>query len=282
MGTSKQPIAIFDSGVGGLTVVKAIMARLPEEDLVYFGDTARIPYGTKSSRTITRFARQDCGFLLRFDPKLVVVACNSASAAAMPALQHEVEVPTLGVIRPGARRAVEVAKGRPIGIIATEATIASRSYHEAILAIDGEARLLERACPLLVPMVEEGRDAHDPLVRAVLKEYLAEMKSASPGVVVLGCTHYPLIREAIGRQFDGEVALVDSATETAKEVAALLSDLELATRVHSPGEQRYFVSDNPQRFASTGERFLGRRLTEVELVSPDEFFQTEAAEAQPA
>ena len=278
MAAKKQPIGIFDSGVGGLTVVKAILERLPEENIVYFGDTARIPYGTKSSRTIGRFARQDCEFLRRFDPKLVVVACNSASAAAMPTLQHEAEVPCVGVIRPGARRAVEVAKGRPIGIIATEATIASRSYHEAILAIDPQSRLLERACPLLVPMVEEGRDSHDPLVRSVLKEYLAEMKIASPGVLVLGCTHYPLLREAISCTFDGEITLVDSAMETAKEVAAVLAELELATNVHSPGEQRYFVSDNPQRFAATGQRFLGRRLAEVELVSPDTFFQTETVE----
>ena len=266
-----QPIGIFDSGLGGLTVVRAIQRRLPAESLVYFGDTARVPYGIKSGRTVARFAVEDCEFLCRFDPKFIVVACNTASAAAMPVLKERFRQPMMGVIEPGARVAAAVSDGRPIGIIATESTIASGAYRRAILAHLPSARLVEKACPLLVPLVEEGRDPHDRLVRAVLEEYLAPLAEAKVGSVVLGCTHYPLLAEAMAEVLGPDVVLVDSAEAVAEEVARLLAGRNLLAEA-GQAEARFFVSDNPERFQAVGRRFLGQDIAAVSLVSPDEFF----------
>jgi len=275
-----QPIGIFDSGLGGLTVVRAIRRRLPAESLVYFGDTARVPYGIKSGRTVARFAVEDCEFLCRFDPKFIVVACNTASAAAMPVLKERFRQPMTGVIEPGARVAAAASDGRPIGVIATESTIASGAYRRAILSHLPSARLVEKACPLLVPLVEEGRDPHDRLVRAALEEYLAPLAEAKVGSVVLGCTHYPLLAEAMADVLGPDVVLVDSAEAVAEEVAHRLagrpskasgsSDNLLAPS--GPAEARFFVSDNPERFQAVGRRFLGQTIAAVSLVSPDEFF----------
>ena len=266
-----QPIGIFDSGLGGLTVVRAIRRRLPFESLVYFGDTARVPYGIKSGRTVARFAVEDCEFLCRFDPKFIVVACNTASAAAMPVLKERFRQPMMGVIEPGARVAAAASDGRPIGVIATESTIASGAYRRAILAHLPSARLVEKACPLLVPLVEEGRDPHDRLVRAVLEEYLAPLVEAKVGSVVLGCTHYPLLKEAMAEVLGPDVVLVDSAEAVAEEVARLLAGRNLLAPA-GPAEARFFVSDNPERFQAVGRRFLGQDIAAVSLVSPDEFF----------
>ncbi|MBE3068930.1 MAG: glutamate racemase, partial [Planctomycetes bacterium] len=218
-----RPIGIFDSGLGGLTVVRAIRRRLPAEAIVYFGDTARVPYGIKSGRTVARFAAEDCEFLLRHDPKCIVAACNTASAAAIPALQKRFDVPICGVIEPGATAAVRAAGGRPIGILATEGTIASGAYRRAIHARLPGAVLVEKACPLLVPLVEEGRTPADPIVRAVLAEYLGPMRAAGVGTVVLWCTHYPLVRDAIAEVLGPGVTLVDSATAVAEDVASRLA-----------------------------------------------------------
>jgi len=266
-----QPIGIFDSGLGGLTVVRAIRRRLPAESLVYFGDTARVPYGIKSGRTVARFAVEDCEFLCRFDPKFIVVACNTASAAAMPVLGDRFRQPLVGVIEPGARVAAASSDGRPIGVIATESTIASGAYRRAILSHLPSARLVEKACPLLVPLVEEGRDPHDRLVRAVLEEYLAPLVEAKVGSVVLGCTHYPLLAEAMAEVLGPDVVLVDSAEAVAEEVARLLAGRNLLAEA-GPAGMRFFVSDNPERFQAIGRRFLGEAVAEVSLVSPDEFF----------
>jgi glutamate racemase len=266
-----QPIGIFDSGLGGLTVVRAIQRRLPAESLVYFGDTARVPYGIKSGRTVARFAVEDCEFLCRFDPKFIVVACNTASAAAMPVLKERFRQPMMGVIEPGARVAAAASDGQPIGVIATESTIASGAYRRAILAHLPSARLVEKACPLLVPLVEEGRDPHDRLVRAALEEYLAPLVEAKVGSVVLGCTHYPLLAEAMAEVLGPDVVLVDSAEAVAEEVARLLAGRNLLAPA-GPAEARFFVSDNPERFQAVGRRFLGQDIAAVSLVSPDEFF----------
>lgn len=266
-----RPIGIFDSGLGGLTVVRAVRRRLPDESIVYFGDTARVPYGIKSGETVTRFAVEDCDFLCRHDPKLIVAACNTASAAAIPALSRRFDIPICGVIEPGAREAVRAAGGRPIGIIATEATIASGAYRRAIWALAPEAAIVEKACPLLVPLVEEGRDAADPVVRAVLAGYLAPLGEAGVGTVVLGCTHYPLLRAAIAEALAPGVTLVDSAEAVAAEVAARLASEGLLER-GGPGRTAFYVSDNPQRFCEVGGRFLGERVGPVSLVSPEDFF----------
>ena len=270
-----RPIGIFDSGLGGLTVVRAIRRRLPAESIVYFGDTARVPYGIKSGQTIARFAVEDCEFLCRFDPKFIVVACNTASAAAIPALQQRFAQPMTGVIEPGARVAVRAGGGRPIGVIGTEATIASGAYRRAIHREMPGAWLVEKACPLLVPLVEEGRPPRDRIVRAVLHEYLGPMREAGVGSIVLGCTHYPLLREEIAEVVGPEVALIDSAEAVAAEVALCLQ-AEGLLALPGTGGMQFFVSDNPERFRQVGCQFLGEEISGVTLVPPEEFFSLPA------
>jgi glutamate racemase len=267
-----HPIGIFDSGLGGLTVVRAIRRRLPAEPIVYFGDTARVPYGTKSSRTVVRFALEDCAFLWRYGPKFIVVACNTASAAALGVLRERFDRPMCGVIEPGARAAVAAARGRPIGVVGTEATIASGAYRDAIRRLAPDAHVVEQACPLLVPLVEEGRTAGDPIVRMALAEYLGPLGRAGIGALVLGCTHYPLLADAVREVLGPDVAVVDSAESAAQDVAArLAADGLLAER--GGGEVRWFVSDHPDRFRSVGARFLGEPIGAVTLVAPEVFFE---------
>ena len=260
-----RPIGIFDSGLGGLTVVRAVRRRLPAEAIVYFGDTARVPYGIKSARTVTRFAAEACGLLARHDPKCIVAACNTASAAALPALADRFDVPIHGVIEPGVEQALATCPVGPIGVIATEATVASGAYRRAIRRRDPDVRVVERACPLLVPIVEEGRSPDDPIVRAVLAEYLAPLAEAGVGTVVLGCTHYPLLEAAIAAVLGPDVPLVDSAEAVAERVAGCLrADGRLADG--PAGGWQFFVSDNPDRFREVGGRFLGQPAEPVTLV----------------
>jgi glutamate racemase len=266
-----RPIGIFDSGLGGLTVVRAIRRLLPTEAIVYFGDTARVPYGIKSGQTIARFAAEDCEFLCRFDPKFIVVACNTASAAAIPSLQQRFPQPITGVIEPGARAAAHQSRGRPIGVIGTEATVASGAYRRAIQREMPGVWLVEKACPLLVPLVEEGRPPGDRIVRAVLDEYLTPLREAGVGSIVLGCTHYPLLKDDIAEVVGLDVALVDSAEAVAAEVARRL-ETERLQAAPGRGEMRFFVSDNPDRFRQIGCRFLGEEIAAVTLVSPEDFF----------
>jgi glutamate racemase len=266
-----QPIGIFDSGLGGLTVVRAIRKRLPRESVVYFGDCARVPYGIKSGETIVRFAAEDCEFLCRYEPKLIIVACNTASAAALPSLSRRFRQPILGVIEPGARVAAQVCGDRPIGIVGTEATILSGAYRRAIQRRRPGARVVEKACPLLVPLVEEGRPADDPIVRAVLAEYLAPMKAEGVCAVVLGCTHYPLLKDGFAAVLGPDVMLVDSADAVAEEVVYLLTSYR---RLEPAGDGRmeFFVSDNTERFRQVGRRCLGEDIGQVTLVPPEDFF----------
>ena len=272
-GSGEGPIAVFDSGVGGLTVLKELLQCLPHDRFVYFGDTARVPYGTKSAVTVRRYSREDTAFLLRFRPKLIVVACNTASAAGLDVVSLEAKVPVVGVIEPGARRAVASRAGGAVGIIGTESTIASRSYYRAIRALDAGAELWERACPLLVPMIEEGRGPDDALLLAAIEEYLSPIRGRV-GALVLGCTHYPLIKAALAAAMGPHVVLVDSADEVAGTVADALTAEGLADTSGS-GWMRCYVSDNPERFRAIGERFLQAPLRDVTLVEPDDFLATE-------
>jgi len=261
-----RPIGIFDSGLGGLTVVRAVRRRLPAERIVYFGDTARVPYGIKSARTVTRFAAEACGLLARYDPKCIVAACNTASATALPALAEWFDLPVLGVIEPGVEQALAACPGGPVGVIATEATVASGAYRRALERRAPRIAVVERACPLLVPIVEEGRLPQDPIVRAVLAEYLAPLAEAGVGTVVLGCTHYPLLKGAMAAVLGPDVPLVDSAEAVAEQVAGLLrADGGLADG-RADGGWRFFVSDNPDRFREVGGRFLGAPAEPVTLV----------------
>ena len=269
---NNRPIAVFDSGLGGLTVARAIVALLPRENIVYFGDTARVPYGNKSERTIRRYAVEDVNFMLRFEPKLVVVACNTVASTAMEHLTQTFRVPMCGVVEPGARAAVAATKSRKVGIIGTEATIASGSYQKAIQRLDGGIELHSCPTPLLVPIIEEGRGCDDELVHVALRQYLAQFKAAGVDAVVLGCTHYPLLKEAIRREMGGGVSVVDSAEETAAEVKRFLTESNLLCKTPSFPQYQFFVSDSSQRFLAIGKRFFGADLVNVREISPDEFF----------
>lgn len=269
-----SPIAVFDSGLGGLTVVRAIHEVLPRETIVYFGDTARVPYGTKSSRTVLQFAEQDCQFLLQFEPKLVVVACNTASALALRDLAGKVQVPLLGVVEPGAAAAVRQAEGRPIAVLATEATVASGAYLKAIQDLSPRTAVTQQRCPSLVPLIEEGRDSQDPILRMLLDEYLEGIRPLKPAVIVLGCTHYPLVTEAIADLIPG-AAIVDSADATARQVRQFLLSEDALSGSRVSGRLRCYVSDNPQRFREVGARFLGPAyggIRDVTWVTPEQFF----------
>ena len=265
----KRPIAVFDSGLGGLTVVAQLRRALPNDWFVYFGDTARVPYGCKSADTVKRFAIQAVEFLLQFDPKVIVAACNTASAMALETLQEVVDIPVVGVIEPGAKAAVQAAKQRCIAVIGTEATINSQAYHRAIWQLDAQARIVAKACPLLVAMVEEGREPTEPAVELVVGEYLQGLKEHDPSVLLLGCTHYPLLREAFGKAMGPAVSLIDSAYHTAKQVAEVSGEASIEKDAEGAGVVRCYVSDNAERFAALGARFLHEPLGYVRYVPLD-------------
>jgi glutamate racemase len=268
---SKAPIAVFDSGLGGLSVVRHLRRLLPHEDVAYFGDTARVPYGIKSRPTVAQFALETASFLLRFEPKLIVAACNTASALAMDELRQALPVPVIGVVEPGARAAVALAGGEPIAIIGTEATVGSQSYVRAIAALEPDQPVVSRACPLFVPLAEEGRDAQDPIVRLAVETYLAPLRAQGVRVVVLGCTHYPLLREAIEACLGNAVHIVDSGRETSLAVQQHLQRHGGLSAGIEPGSMRCYVSDNPARFREIGSRFLSEAIAHVELVEAERY-----------
>jgi glutamate racemase len=253
----QRPIGIFDSGVGGLTVVRQIHRALPHEDLVYLGDTARVPYGNKSPGTVVRFACEDTEFLLARRVKAVVVACNTASAWALPALKRKYRVPIFGVILPGARAALLQTRNQRIGVIGTSATVRSRAYEKSILGREPAARVFARACPLLVPLVEEGWTDHR-VTRTVLQQYLEPLLEEEIDTLVLGCTHYPLLKPAIQKVAGETVTLVDSAESCAAYVQEGLETLQLLRLGTSRGGTiQPFVTDEVARFEETSTRFLG-------------------------
>lgn len=271
MSGDPRCIGVFDSGIGGLTVVRELRRRLPNESIVYFGDTARVPYGIKSNQTVTRFSREICDFLRRFDPKMIVVACNTASAIALTDLEDTMPIPVIGVVEPGARQAVFLAEGHSIAVIATEATIGSDAYRKAMEKYDSGSPVFQRACPLFVPLVEEGRRPEDAITRAVIADYLNPLMQLDPKVLVLGCTHYPLLKSAIA-DFVGEgVLLVDSGEQCAAAVVDRLRKREELNPGPGPGALTCFVSDNPQRFKELGQRFLDHPVIDVTWVSNEQF-----------
>ncbi len=279
MSGDARCIGVFDSGIGGLTVVRELRRRLPGENIVYFGDTARVPYGIKTSETVTRFARQNCEFLLRFDPKLIVVACNTASATALPELEAMLPVPVCGVVQPGAKEATLQSRGGTIAVIATEATIASDAYRRAIKQYDEHARVVQKPCPLLVPIAEEGRTCTDPIVLSVVRDYLDPIVRLDPKILVLGCTHYPLLRDAIAEVAGEGIRLVDSGEQTAKAVVERLrAGGKLSDRAEA-GSLVSYVSDYPQRFRELGQRFLDHSVVDVTWVSPEQFYAQDFAQA---
>jgi glutamate racemase len=266
---SWQAVGIFDSGVGGLTVLREISRVLPQEDTIYFGDTARVPYGTKSPETVTRYAREITSFLVRRDIKLLVVACNTASAVALPTLKRLFSIPVVGVIEPGARRAVEVSCSGRIGVIGTAGTIRSSAYTRAIKRLNPSAEVLTKACPLFVPLAEEGW-VDNQVARLTAVTYLQELKDAGVDTLVLGCTHYPLLKPLIAEVMGSGVMLVDSAAETARTVAEILAQKKCLRPSSEMGNHHYYVSDIPAGFIRVGSRFLGERLGDVYQVNLEE------------
>jgi glutamate racemase len=258
MRNHDSAIGVFDSGIGGLTVLHEIIEALPRENTVYLGDTARSPYGTKSVDTVLRYSFENSEFLVEKGVKVLVVACNTSTAIALERLQSELDLPVIGVIGPGVRRALASTKNKKIGVIGTEATIQSGAYTRALKAADPAVEVYSRACPLFVPLVEEGW-TDNAVVEMTVKAYLESLKQSGIDTLILGCTHYPLLKKAIRKFLGSGVRLVDSAEETAAEVAALLKKSTLA-RKNGKGVHSFFVTDAPDRFIKVGRRFLGEKV----------------------
>ena len=282
MSLNSLPIGIFDSGVGGLTVYRALHNRLPNEHFIYLGDTARVPYGTKSMATVERYAFENSQFLASRGIKMLVVACNTASALALPKIRERIGLDVVGVIGPGGRKAVEITERghscpqstRParIGVIATEATVASNAYFEAIRRASETAEVLQAGCPLFVPLAEEGWTAEAETF-SIAAKYLAKMKEFAPDALVLGCTHYPILRDVIQQTVGESVKLVDSGEATADEVAQLLKEKGLenpnaavGTRTLCDDLDHFYVTDAADRFGRVAERFLGTKPSKLEAI----------------
>jgi glutamate racemase len=262
--TSSAPIGVFDSGIGGLTVAHAIMRHMPNEQIIYFGDTARVPYGPKSPETVRRYSREIAAYLGGEGIKALVVACNTATAHALPALRADLSMPVIGVIQPGARAAVRSTSHGHIGVIGTAGTIKSMAYEHAIRDLDRTVRITTRACPLLVPLVEEGWVDHDA-TRIIAREYLAPLMRDAVDTLVLGCTHYPLLKPLLADVLGPSVALIDSAEETALETATVLGERGLLAPADAAPRHRFIASDDPLMFLQLGQRFLGSAIEGVEI-----------------
>jgi glutamate racemase len=262
---ANRPIGVFDSGIGGLTVLKEIIKLLPWEDTIYLGDTARVPYGDKSSETVIRYAIETTDFLLGKNIKLLVVACNTASAVSLPVLKARYRLPILGVIEPGARRAVKKSRAGRVGVIGTERTVKSLAYVRAIHGIEPQIRVFTQSCPLLVPLAEEGWSGNDIALLAA-RRYLKGFRGGKIDVLVLGCTHYPLLKKVIRKALGPGIPLIDSAMETAREVRAILGQRGMLQKKARSGKRLFYVTDYPERFRLVGRRFLGKKLSKVERI----------------
>lgn len=267
------PIGVFDSGVGGLTVAREIMRQIPNEKIIYFGDTARVPYGSKSQETVTRFSRQIVRFLQTFHVKTIVVACNTASAYALDVLEQETDIPIIGVVKPGARTAAEVTKNGRIGVIATEATIGSQIYTQYIKELNKDVTIYGKACPLFVPLVEEGL-WQDPVTDEIAKRYLTELIDIDIDTLILGCTHYPLIRSTLGRIMGDKVSLVNPAYETAIELKTMLETRGLlnqeAPRLGT-NQYQFYVSDGAEKFKRFANSIIKYGILSAKTINIEEY-----------
>lgn len=255
-------IGVFDSGLGGLTVVKALMRRLPHEDIVYFGDTARVPYGTKSRESIIRFSKENVAILLKQQVKMIVIACNSSSSHALATLHEIYDVPIIGVIEPGCRAAVKATKNKKIGIIATPATINSYAYLQEIARLDSTIKVLGQACPLFVPLIEEGW-LTKPVTVAIAKEYCKKLRHSQIDTLILGCTHYPLLKPTLCKVLGAKVKLVDSAEEVVHDVKDVLGKKKAFNSKAHKATYKFLVSDEPAHFQKLARRFLGFDIKDV-------------------
>jgi glutamate racemase len=258
------PIGVFDSGFGGLTVMSEIIETLPLESLIYFGDTAHVPYGSKSKNIVIKYSKEIASFFMRCEVKLIVVACNTASAFALSILQKTLRVPVIGVIEPGSRAAVYASKNKKIGIIGTEGTINSKSYLREINKIS-QAEVYQQACPLFVPLVEEGWSSGE-ITDSIVKKYIEPLLDKKIDTLILGCTHYPLLRETLEKNVGGNVLLIDSAKATAQEVKNILKGTCLLADVKGKKFLKFYVSDNPEKFQTIGNRFFSKRISVVKKI----------------
>ena len=270
---TKAPIGVFDSGVGGLTVVREIMRQIPNESICYFGDTARVPYGSKTKETVTKFSRQIVRFLKTHQVKTIVIACNTASAYALEELEKEIDIPIIGVVKPGAKVAAEVTKNGKIGVIATEATIGSQIYNRYINEINNNVTIYGKACPLFVPLVEEGL-WQDPVTDEIAKRYLSELIDLGIDTLIMGCTHYPLIRSTIGRVIGEDVTLVNPAYETALELKEMLQERGLLNQeVPKLGANQYqfYVSDAAGKFKQFANSIIKYGILSAKTVNIEDY-----------
>ena len=267
-----RPIGIFDSGVGGLTVFKEIKKIMPNENITYFGDTARTPYGGKSQEVIQKYSSEILDFLQMQNVKMIVVACNTASALALHKLKTMTSLPVIGVIDPGVRAAIKAVKSEKIGVIGTKATINSGSYQNRLTRLCSNLTVIAKPCPLFVPIVEENMH-HSDIARLTLKTYLQDFKSTNIDTLILACTHYPLLKPLINEFFENKVTLVDPAFETAREVKEVLKARRITANEEQPGTEKFYVTDSPESFSEIAVNFLGRKLngkcTNVRLESND-------------
>lgn len=267
------PIGVFDSGVGGLTVVREIMRQIPNERIVYFGDTARVPYGSKSQDTVTRFSKQIVRFLQTHQVKTIVVACNTASAYALEELEKECDIPIIGVVKPGAKVASEVTRNGKIGVIATEATIGSKIYSKYIQQLNKDVTIYGKACPLFVPLVEEGL-WQDPVTDEIAKRYLTELIDIDIDTLILGCTHYPLIRSTVGRIMGENVELVNPAYETARELKKMLAEkglLSMEAPKLGDNQYQFFVSDGAEKFKRFANSIIKYGILSAKTINIEQY-----------
>ena len=270
---SQAPIGVFDSGVGGLTVAREIMRQMPKERIIYFGDTARVPYGTKSKETVTRFSKQIARFLQSHQVKTMVVACNTASAYAIEDLEAELDIPVVGVVKPGARMAADVTRNGKIGVIATEGTIGSGLYSKYIKSLREDATIYGKACPLFVPLVEEGL-WEDPVTVEIARRYLTELIDLDIDTLILGCTHYPLIRSTIGSIMGEGVTLVNPAYETAVALKKLLAEKNLLNEVTPPlgsNPYQFYVSDGAEKFKQFANSIIKYGILSAKTINIEEY-----------
>jgi glutamate racemase len=265
MNKEVRPIGVFDSGIGGLTVLKEIHLRCPNENTVYLGDTARVPYGIRSPETVIRYSFENSRFLFSKEVKMIVIACNTASSVSLESIRNSVSIPVIGVIEPGAKAAVAATRNKKIGIIGTEATIKSNSYTKAIQAIDRSIEVFGIACPLFVPLVEEGW-TDGRIADMIANEYLQGIKRSDIDTLVLGCTHYPLLKSVLSTVMGDGVSLIDSAIETAGEIESILKRLSLLNTSEEACTREFYVTDSPDKFRTVGERFLGREIPNIEKI----------------
>jgi glutamate racemase len=261
----QKPIGVFDSGIGGLTVVKRLSSTLPNENIIYFGDTARVPYGSKSNSTVIEYSIQDTRFLLQKNVKAIIVACNTASSIAIPDLRKIFDIPIIGMIEPGSRMALKKSRNNKIGVIGTRATVSNLAYSSEIKKMNDKAEIFEKPCPLFVPLAEEGWINHRATIE-IAEEYLSELRSLGIDTLVLGCTHYPILSEVIQKVIGSNVTLIDSGVASSELIKTELEKLDLLSDSDSIGSQEYYVSDIPVKFKEVAELFLGKKIDHVHKV----------------